>query len=184
MKITFSENTISWEYKNRLFEINVPNILHAKYDKDENIIVVSCGENFITKEFYYYSMEGELLGKQNIEEETIEWDYNKQHKLMFQFTNSILFSPSNKLIFSIFRQSSSRSSISKLEIYNFDGKRIYQIDSPVGYTMIYITDISGGKLKIACEAIDKENYDSYGRSRFHFNLDVSTKEWEKIGLAY
>ncbi|HEL2576849.1 TPA: hypothetical protein TZ704_002044 [Streptococcus suis] len=184
MKITFSENIVSWEYKNSFFEINVPKVIHAKYDKNENIVVVSCGDNFITEEYFYYSMEGKMLGKQNVKEETVEWNYDRPHKLTFQFTNNILFCPSHKLIFSIFRQSNDRGSISKLEVYNFYGQRIYRTDSPVGYTMIYIADINEKKLKIACEAIDKANYDSYGRSRFYFNLDLATGEWEKSGLAY
>lgn len=184
MKIIFNENIVSWEYKNSFFEIKASRILHAKYDEAEEMVVVSCGDNFITEEYFYYSMEGEILGKQNVKDETIEWNYDRSHKLIFQFTNNILFSPSNKLIFSIVRQSSDRNSISKLKIYNFYGELIYETNSPVGYTMIYITGISGEKLKIACEAIDRENYDSYGRSRFHFNLNVSTGEWEKSGLAY
>ena len=115
---------------------------------------------------------------------TIEWNYDGLHKLEFQFVNSIVFSPINKLIFSIYRQSKDRGSVSKLEIYNFESKQVYQIDSPKGYTMIYITEIGNEKVRVACEAIDRENYDSYGRSRFHFTLNLKDQKWAKDGLAY
>ena len=49
MQITYSDNIASWEYKNQTVEIKLSKILHAKYEENENIIIVSCGENFISK---------------------------------------------------------------------------------------------------------------------------------------
>ncbi|WP_447448669.1 hypothetical protein [Streptococcus dentiloxodontae] len=47
-----------------------------------------------------------------------------------------------------------------------------------------MTKIDNENLRVACEAIDRENYDSYGRSRFHFALDLKDQNWVKDSLAY
>ena len=40
----------------------LPDIIHAEYHKDENMVMVYSGENFISKIIFYFSLEGKLLG--------------------------------------------------------------------------------------------------------------------------
>ena len=50
--------------------------------------------------------------------------------------------------------------------------------------MLYITEISKEKLRIVCEALKEDCFDSFGRSDFYFNVDLETRKWIKDGVAY
>ena len=62
--------------------------------------------------------------------------------------------------------------------------KIDQIESPEGFTMLYISEISNKKLRIVCGALKEDCFDKSGRSDFYFNLDLETRKWVKEGVAY
>lgn len=155
-----------------------------EYHKDKNMVIVYSGENFISKTIVYYSLEGKLLGRQHVSEGTLEWHYNGQHQVGFDHLHHLRFNPNNQRIFSIFRSSSNFDVPSELEIYNLEGEKMDQIESPAGFTMLYISEISKEKLRIVCEALKEDCFDKYGRSDFYFNLDLETRKWIKEGVAY
>ena len=76
---------------------------HAEYNKDENMVMVYSGENLINKIVFYYSLEGKLLGRQNVEEGRLDWNHNGKHQVIFQHLHHLRFSPKYQRIFSIFR---------------------------------------------------------------------------------
>ena len=184
MKIDYSERMVTWKWDGNEIKIDLPDIIHAEYHKDENIVIVYSGENFISKTIFYYSLEGKLLGRQNVEEGRLEWHYKGQHQIDFHHLHHLRFSPKYQRIFSIFRSSSDFDVPSELEVYNLEGERIDQIESPAGFTMLYITEISKKKLRIVCEALKEDCFDKSGRSDFYFNLDLETRKWIKDGFAY
>ncbi len=146
--------------------------------------MVYSGENLINKIIFYFSLEGKLLGQQNVEEGSLEWHYKGQHQIGFHHLHHLRFSPKYQRIFSIFRSSSNLDEPSELEIYNLEGEKIYEIESPAGFTMLYISEISKEKLRIACEALKENCFDKSGRRNFYFNLDLETRKWVKDGVAY
>ena len=75
MKFDYSEQILTWKWDGNEIKIDLPDIIHAEYHKDENIVIVYSGENFISKTIFYYSLEGKLLGRQNVEEGRLEWHY-------------------------------------------------------------------------------------------------------------
>ena len=184
MKIDYSEQILTWKWDGNEIKIDLPDIIHAEYHKDENIVIVYSGENFISKTIFYYSLEGKLLGQQNLLEGTLDWNHNGKHQVIFQHLHHLRFNPNNQRIFSILRSSSNFDIPSELEIYNLEGEKIYQIESPAGFTMLYISEISKEKLRIVCEALKEDYFDKYGRSDFYFNLDLETRKWVKDGFAY
>lgn len=184
MKIDYSEQMLTWYWDSTDIKIELPDIIHVEYNKDENMVLVYSGENFITQTIVYYSLEGKLLGQQNVSEETLEWNYNGQHQIGFRHLYHLRFNPKNQRIFSIFRSSNNLDEPSKLEIYNLEGEKIYEIESPAGFTMLYISEISKEKLRIACEALKENCFDKSGRRNFYFNLDLETRKWVKDGVAY
>lgn len=184
MKIDYSEQILTWKWDGNEIKIDLPDIIHAEYHKDENIVIVYSGENFISKTIFYYSLEGKLLGRQNVEEGRLEWHYKGQHQIDFHHLHHLRFSPKYQRIFSIFRSSSDFDVPSELEVYNLEGERIDQIESPAGFTMLYISEISKKKLRIVCEALKEDCFDKSGRSDFYFNLDLETRKWIKDGFAY
>ena len=184
MKIDYSERMVTWKWDGNEIKIDLPDIIHAEYHKDENIVIVYSGENFISKTIFYYSLEGKLLGRQNVEEGRLEWHYKGQHQIDFHHLHHLRFSPKYQRIFSIFRSSSDFDVPSELEVYNLEGEKIDQIESLAGFTMLYISEISKKKLRIVCEALKDDCFDKSGRSDFYFNLDLETRKWVKDGFAY
>jgi len=184
MKIDYSERIVIWDWNGCVIKIELPDIIHAEYNKDENMVMVYSGENLINKIVFYYSLEGKLLGRQNVEEGRLDWNHNGKHQVIFQHVHHLRFSPKYQRIFSIFRSFSDFDLPSELEVYNLEGDKIDQIESPAGFTMLYISEISKEKLRIVCEALNEDCFDKFGRSDFYFNVDLETRKWIKDGIAY
>ena len=184
MKIDYSEQMLTLEWDGSVIKIELPDIIHAEYHKDENIVIVYSGENFVSEIIFYFSLEGKLLGRQNLLEGTLDWNQNGKHQVIFHHLHCLRFSPKYQRIFSIFRSSSDFDVPSELEVYNLEGEKIDQIESPAGFTMLYISEISKKKLRIVCEALKEDCFDKSGRSDFYFNLDLETRKWVKDGFAY
>ena len=184
MKIDYSEWMVIWGWDGCVIKIELPDIIHAEYHKDENIVIVYSGENFVSEIIFYFSLEGKLLGRQNLLEGTLDWNHNGKHQVIFHHLHCLRFNPNNQRIFSIFRSSSDFDVPSELEVYNLEGEIIDQIESPAGFTMLYISEISKEKLRIVCEALKEDCFDKSGRSDFYFNLDLETRKWVKDGFAY
>ena len=184
MKIDYSEQMLTWEWEGSEIKIELPEIIHAEYHKDENMVMVYSGENLINKIIFYYSLEGKLLGRQNVEEGRLEWHYKGLHQIGFHHLHHLRFSPKYQRIFSIFRSSNDFDLPSELEVYNLEGDKIDQIESPAGFTMLYISEISKKKLGIVCEALKEDCFDKSGRRDFYFNLELETRKWVKDGIAY
>ena len=184
MRIEYSERMVTWGWDGSEIKIERPDIIQAEYNKDENIVMVYSGENFVSKIIFYFSLAGKLLGQQNLLEGTLEWNHNGQHQIGFHHLHHLRFSPKYQRIFSIFRSSSDFGIPSDLEIYNLEGEKVDQIESPAGFTMLYISEISKKKLRIVCEALKEDSFDKFGRSDFYFNLELETRKWVKDGFAY
>ena len=184
MRIDYSEQMVTWEWDGCVIKIELPDIIHAEYNKDENIVIVYSWENFVSKIIFYFSLEGRLLWQQNLLEGTLDWNHNGKHQISFHHLHHLRFSPKYQRIFSIFRSSSDFDVPSELEVYNLEGKKIDQIESPSGFTMLYISEISKKKLRIVCEALKEDCFDKSGRRDFYFNLELETRKWVKDGIAY
>ncbi len=44
MKIDYGERMVTWEWDGYVIKIELPDIIHAEYNKDENIVIVYSGE--------------------------------------------------------------------------------------------------------------------------------------------
>ena len=73
MRIDYSEQMVTWEWDGCVIKIELPDIIHAEYNKNENIVIVYSGENFVSKIIFYFSLEGKLLGQQNLLEGTVDY---------------------------------------------------------------------------------------------------------------
>jgi len=49
MKIDYSEWMVIWGWDGCVIKIELSDIIHAEYNKDENIVIVYSGENFVSK---------------------------------------------------------------------------------------------------------------------------------------
>ncbi|WP_423832017.1 alanine acetyltransferase [Streptococcus equinus] len=184
MNITYNENSVKWEYNGKNIEVTLNNILHAIFRKSKNMVVIEIGQNFIEEFLYYYSLNGKLLMKHNLETGEVTWDYNGKHHLTLPYTETVTFYPERDLILIIYRTAENQNAITALKIFDLNGNLLHSFTSPEGYTILYITDIEGHSAKIVCDATIEENVDPYGRDRFNFSLDLTTGILEKLGLAY
>ncbi len=184
MKVEYNSTNVSWEYNGKKIEITLDKVLHARFSKYTNKIEIETGEGFIEEWVYYYTLTGVFLAKQHLDTGEITWFHNGEHRLSLPYTETIGFYPDYELIFIIYRHSEEESSVTAIKVIYLDGNLINSLDSPEGYTMLYVSEIKDEKVRVACEAIDRENYDPYGRSRFHFALDLKDQKWVKDGLAY
>ena len=158
MRFKYTDQSVKWENNGETIEIHIENIIFADFDKDKNVIFIGVGKNFIASDFYYYSIDGVLILQYHESTDIISWGYNKKHEIEIPNKESVSFYPNQKLI--------------------------YQVKSPEGYTMVYVTDVLSDQIKVVCDVVIEENRDSYGRDCFHFLLDLDTGKWTKLGLAY
>ena len=49
MRIDYSERMVTWGWDGSEIKIELPDIIQAEYNKDENIVMVYSGENFVSK---------------------------------------------------------------------------------------------------------------------------------------
>ena len=54
--MNYSEQMLKWEWDSTEIKIELPDIIHAEFNKDENMVIVYCGENFISKTILYYNL--------------------------------------------------------------------------------------------------------------------------------
>lgn len=184
MKVKYNSTNVSWIYDGNSIEVALDKILHASYRENKNIVIVETGIGFIEECIYYYSVQGELLAQQNLETGEIVWGRNSEHQLSLPYTETVGFYPEDNLILVIYRTSEEKIAVTALKVYDLEGNHVNTVESPEGYTMVYITGVDGNIAKIVCDATIVENIDPYGRDRFNFSLDLSSGEWFKIGLAY
>lgn len=119
---------VIWEWDGSVIKIELPDIIHAEYDKDENIVIVYSGENFVSKIIFYFSLEGKLLGQQNLLEGTLDWNHNGKHQISFHHLHCLRFSSKYQRILSIFRSSSDFDVPSELEVSNLDGEKTTKLN--------------------------------------------------------
>lgn len=184
MRVKYTDQSVKWENNGETIEIHIENIIFADFDKDKNVIFIGVGKNFIASDFYYYSIDGLLILQYHESTDIISWGYNKKHEIEIPNKESVSFYPNQKLILVIYRISSEQTSVTEMKILDLYGNLIYQVKSPEGYNMIYVTDVLSNQIKVVCDAVIEENRDSYGRDCFHFLLDLDTGKWTKLGLAY
>ena len=99
MKIDYSERMVTWGWDGSEIKIELPDIIQSEYNKDENIVMVYSGENFVSKIIFYFSLAGKLLGQQNLLEGTLEWNHNGQHQIGFHHLHHLHFTPKYQRIF-------------------------------------------------------------------------------------
>lgn len=84
----------------------------------------------------------------------------------------------------IYRTTENQNAITAMKAFDLNGNLLHLFTSPKGYTILYVTDIEEHSAKVVCDATIEENVDPYGRDRFNFSLDLTTGNWQKLGLAY
>lgn len=180
MQIIRENDIISWTNNNDKVSIELKNVYYARYFSTKNIIIAKTRTKIKDISYYYYTIDGTLFLEYHLETGDIKWQTN--HQLHgFKIKNLISVEPNrNNNLLCMISGKNSR----KITILTSDGNKLVDKPSPLGYKLVYISDVEINKVKVVCDATIEENVDPYGRDRFNFSLDLTTGIWEKLGLAY
>ncbi len=62
---------------------NNPDIIHAEYNKDENIVNVYSGRKLCKAKSFSTSLGKKIVRATNILEATLDWNHNGKHQITF-----------------------------------------------------------------------------------------------------
>lgn len=184
MDIEYTPDKATWLYQGQTINVDLKDIIWGSYRRNQNLVVLEIGEGFKTNEYHYYTVDGEFLASYNQKTGKVIWHYQGEHSLEYPSTKNIGFYPKNNLILLIYKKTEGNESVVAMKIFDLDGNLLQSLDSPEGYSILYVNAIEGQSARIVCEAAIEENVDSYGRDRFNFTLDLQNGEWSKGNLAY
>ena len=91
MRIDYSEQMVTWEWDGCVIKIELQISFMRNIIKMRTLLSSIVEKNFVSKIIFYFSLEGKLLGQQNLLEGTVDWNHNGQHQIVFSsFTSSSL----------------------------------------------------------------------------------------------
>ncbi|EDN8189370.1 hypothetical protein GSY37_15325 [Listeria monocytogenes] len=172
--LTWNSNIVAWKVKGKSIQINLSNIISASIN-DEGVII-KCGKDFVEKQSYLYTDDGELIFKYDINLKEIFWLVN-QNKLSLSNVNFIqaLYIPKDNLIALL-------ESDTILLGFDLDGIKKFETTVDSGYKFAYITE-NKNQLVVVCEGY-VEHFEPFGRNRINFNVDRITGRITRLGIAY
>lgn len=147
--------------------------------KDEEIVYVEAGTNFITEKVFSFLYNGDLLFSYDKTLGNIEWNHNgKVLKKAVENIKQASYYPNEKRILVLINRNHEDIIIG----FDIHGDEVFEIKSPAGYSMEYLTDINHSPV-VVCEG-DENHVDSFGRGRVNFFIDLSNAKLEKGNLSY
>jgi hypothetical protein len=169
---------VCWIYNNIEIKLEIPNAFFASENNETNLVKIDSGKNFIESKVYYYNFEGVLVLYYDLDRFTIEWfNQGLTQKLVIDNMNQVGFFPEIKRVFVI-----SNFVEQELQGYNINGDRVFKVNAPAGFRMLFFTKIEE-EIAVVCDG-NKYQEDVFGRSRFNFLLNVDNGKLSKANLAY
>ncbi|WP_226668917.1 hypothetical protein [Metabacillus litoralis] len=176
--LLWDSEKVSWKYLTSKIELKLSNINFVNVDQLENHIYIVCGECFAEDEIYYYTFNGERKLSYSKISGKIIWEHDgKLVEIDCKNIVSAKMQKDDKLLWVLTESSSQRE---KLLVFALNGDLLYELTSPKDYKFVYLSSIDG-EPTIVCEGA---NEDKYGRNRWHFIINKTTGDLEKVSLAY
>ena len=180
MRIIRENNVISWNDNNNKISIELKDVYYARYFPNKDVIIAKTRTKIKDISYYYYTIDGVLILEYHLETGDIKWQTNNQlYNIKVNNLVSVELDKNNNLLCVISGKNSR-----KITILTSDGNKLFDKSSPLGYKLVYISEVEINKVSVVCDATIEENVDPYGRDRFNFSLDLTTGNWQKLGFAY
>lgn len=173
--LQWNQQTVSW-YSDRLIELQINNVFLATVSKNEKLVCIKCGKNFIEEIVCFYDYEGKFVLYYNIINGKIEWSVS-DNILNYNVPNlnQVLYVTEPECLIIL----SNKDNIKGIDL----NKRIlFECDAPTGYILQYLTR-SQNRPVVVCDG-DEAHQDEFGRFRENFYIDINSGVLERGGIAY
>lgn len=172
--------SVSWTYNGKIIKETYENAYFATVNTQENFVYVEAGQNYSQDQVYHLSFDGKRIFTLDKLRGKVSWLY--QDKMVEVACKSIVNAQlyiENGVIIVITALSQSRR---KLQGFALDSTLLFEKEPPHGYSFVNLSTYKN-KPSAVCDG-GKTNADAYGRSSWHFAIDIKTGDMTKENLAY
>lgn len=176
----WDSKSVSWIFEGRVINKTFENVHFAVFDTQKEVVYVEAGKNYSQDQVYNISFDGKevfmfdkIVGK-------ICWIYQKKLVQVIR-DNIISVQPYNEygLIIAIVEKCQDNR---RLQAFKLDGTMFFEKQPPQGYKFLYLAS-SNNCHSVVCDG-GESKADAYGRSSWHFSIDIKTGNMIKENLAY
>lgn len=170
---------IFWTFNDKDIHLKLENAFFASKIEDERMIKIEAGKNFVASTVVYYSFNGEMLFKYDLNYGIVEWIFQGIKKyITMKNIEGVCFLPQKQRILILCNEAEKQVILG----YTMEGKSLFKVSSPVDFKMCYFVK-KQDEVMVVCDG--NNNYtDAYGRFQYNFCLNTDTGILRKEGLAY
>lgn len=172
--------SVSWIYDGKIIKEVYENAYFAAVNSKQNFVYIMAGQNYSQDQLYYLSFDGKRIFTFDKLSGKVSWLY--QNKIVEvtceNIVNAQLYIEKGVIIVI----TASSHSNGKLQCFALNGILLFEKESPHGYSFEYLSTCMN-EPSVVCDA-GKTNADSYGRTSWHFTIDIKTGNMTKANLAY
>lgn len=172
--------SVSWEYNGEIIKERYENAYFATVNTQKNFVYIEAGQNYHQDQVYHISFDGKRIFTLDKLSSKVSWLY--QNKIVEVACKNIVnaqFYIEKGIIMVITDSSQSHR---KLKGFRLDGTVLFENEPPHGYSFVNLSTYKD-EPSVVCDG-GKSNADAYGRSCWHFAIDIKTGDMTKENLAY
>ncbi|WP_113674314.1 hypothetical protein [Vallitalea guaymasensis] len=172
--------SVSWIYNGKVIKETFENAYFASVDLQKNYVYVEAGQNYSRDQFYNLSFEGKRIFIFDKVSGKISWIHQNQLVEIHckNTLNAQIYIEQNVIIII----TGPNQTAINIKGFTLDGRLVFEKEPPKGYKYMYLSNYKN-QPSIVCDG-GENNVDDYGRSRWHFVINVNTGDMTKENLAY
>lgn len=172
--------SVSWIYGGKLIKETFENAYFASVNKQKNFVYVEAGKNYSQDQIYHLSFDGKRIFVLDKLNDKVSWLHqNKLIKICCKnIVSAQFYTGQVVLIISV----ASNQVNKKVQGFALDGTLLFEKEPPQGYNFVNLSTWKN-QPSVVCDG-GKTNADAYGRSSWHFAIDIKTGDMTKENLAY
>lgn len=167
---------VNWQYNNKKIKISAEAVFLATIVKDQNLICVKSGKNYIEERIYFYNYDGDFVLSYDLGEKIIKWVYlNEKVMCTVPGLNQAMYNKETEHILILYDNKVVR-------IMALNGEVLYENNITNGYICKYLSRVEGRPV-VVCDG-DEKHQDKFGRYRVNFYINEQNMTLEKGNIAY
>jgi hypothetical protein len=174
------KHSVSWLYEGKRIERTINNMFFASVNEQKKNVYIEAGKQYSQEQVYILSFEGECIFECDILQDKVCWKYqNKRIKVdCKKIVDAQLYEGKIVLIICTMPNQVDK----KLQGFALDGAFLFEVEQPKGYCFYYLSSLEN-QPSVVCDG-GEDNSDGYGRSMWHFSVDIKNGDLRKESLAY
>ncbi len=174
------DQSVSWKHNGETIKEIYENAYFATVNTQQNFVYIEAGENYHQDQVYYISFDGRQIFKFDKLRNKVSWLYqNKMVEVSCENLVNAQFYIEKGVIMVI---TDSKQFSGRLQAFTLNGIKLFEKEPPQGYSFVNLSTYKD-EPSVVCDA-GKSNADTYGRSCWHFSIDIKTGSMSKENLAY